>query len=112
MKNEKRPVGQAVGADLRKSEQTPSLTLELGEGVPIDVDLPTTSRDRRRLTKRDGPDPAPADIVLWMNVTKKRRGLNAGPLGVRELMSPLRNERGVEAEYGQNLPSGRRRRQP
>ncbi|KAH6925517.1 hypothetical protein HPB50_006520 [Hyalomma asiaticum] len=41
--------------------------------------------------QRDGPVPAPACVVLWMNVTRKRRDLNAGPFGVRELMSPLLN---------------------
>lgn len=47
----KGPVGQAVEADLRKPEQTPSSTLGLCEGVPIDVDLhssPATSRHRRK----------------------------------------------------------------
>lgn len=48
---QKGPVGQAVEADLRKPEQTPSSTLGLCEGVPIDVDLnssPATSRHRRK----------------------------------------------------------------
>ncbi|KAH6944290.1 hypothetical protein HPB50_002606 [Hyalomma asiaticum] len=48
--------------------------------------------------RREGPDSAPADVSLWINVTRKWRDPDAGLLGDRERMSSLLSKRVVEAE--------------